>query len=391
MKLKFPARSLLALSLAATPALAQSTRPTTMPAAPALGVGDPAPALKVGGWFKGTPVTAFSPGHVYVVEFWATWCGPCKRSIPHLTELAHKYRADVTFVGVDIWERPSERTDATIAALVRPFVDRMGSKMDYTVAADGADGFMSDRWMKAALQDAIPEAFIVGRDGKLAWIGYPTAMEPVLDAVVANTWDVAAEVRRVGAERVATAGKRALFAQVMTARQAKDYPGVTAAVDRTVAAYPSEAENVDLPSVRIDALAHYDVPGLLAYVRQLTRPGGLVDRRPNLVWSIVRAVPVDPANHDLSPGTYGAIVDACRPMVGPAQQGEPAICAVYADLLARAGRTTEAVPYMRRAVDDDAEFAAAHPEDANLPHNVAYRKGHQDRLAALTKAAGSGA
>ncbi|MHC5211812.1 MAG: hypothetical protein ACYTG2_13920 [Planctomycetota bacterium] len=38
-----------------------------------LGLGDPAPALHVAEWVKGAPVQAFVPGHVYLVEFWATW------------------------------------------------------------------------------------------------------------------------------------------------------------------------------------------------------------------------------------------------------------------------------------------------------------------------------
>ncbi|MFM7297514.1 MAG: TlpA family protein disulfide reductase, partial [Planctomycetota bacterium] len=50
-----------------------------------LGVGDPAPRLRVGSWLKGEPIAGFEAGRVYVVEFWSTWCLPCEKSIPLLS------------------------------------------------------------------------------------------------------------------------------------------------------------------------------------------------------------------------------------------------------------------------------------------------------------------
>src|SRR4051812_29303183 len=57
-----------------------------------LNVGDPAPALKASQWLQGEAVPTFTPGHVYVVEFWATWCGPCLQMMPHVAELQAQYR-----------------------------------------------------------------------------------------------------------------------------------------------------------------------------------------------------------------------------------------------------------------------------------------------------------
>ena len=62
-----------------------------------LDIGSKAPTLDIEHWihdgngfFK--PVKEFTDGNVYVIEFWATWCGPCIMSMPHLAELQNKYR-----------------------------------------------------------------------------------------------------------------------------------------------------------------------------------------------------------------------------------------------------------------------------------------------------------
>jgi thiol-disulfide isomerase/thioredoxin len=153
-----------------------------------LDLGAPAPKLEVKEFVKGEAVKALEPGKIYVVEFWATWCGPCRSTIPHLTELQKKH-ADVTFIGVSVWEEDPAR--------VKPFVEEMGDKMDYRVALDavpdkgaGEDGAMAKNWMKAADQDGIPTAFIVDKAGKIAWIGHPAAMDKPLAKIVAGEWDL---------------------------------------------------------------------------------------------------------------------------------------------------------------------------------------------------------
>ncbi len=139
---------------------------------PVLKAGMPAPAINPDKWVKGAPVSSYAPGHVYVVEFWATWCPPCRKSIPHLTELQKKFKDDVTIIGVDGFERSDPKGKDTRLSTVEKFVKDMGDKMDYSVAFE-TDGEMSKSWMEAARQDGIPYAFIVGGDGKLTWTGYP--------------------------------------------------------------------------------------------------------------------------------------------------------------------------------------------------------------------------
>lgn len=130
-----------------------------------LSVGDPAPGLSIEEWVKGDQ-TGIDPGTTYVVEFWATWCGPCRKSIPHLTELQEQYEPDqLRIIGIS-----NEEVD-----VVKSFVRKMGRKMDYTVAVDKRQA-TNRAWMKAAGKNGIPTAFIVGPEGTVQFIGHP--MDP---------------------------------------------------------------------------------------------------------------------------------------------------------------------------------------------------------------------
>src|SRR5687768_18516505 len=73
-----------------------------------LRVGDAAPAIKYSKWLKGEPVSSFDGDQLYILEFWATWCGPCKGAMPHLTKLQKKYKGKVTIIGVGGWEKIKE-------------------------------------------------------------------------------------------------------------------------------------------------------------------------------------------------------------------------------------------------------------------------------------------
>lgn len=154
-----------------------------------LKVGDKAPKLQVGKWVQGEPVKEFEKDKVYLVEFWATWCGPCRVSIPHLNELHEKYKdKGLVVIGQDCWEREEEK--------VGPFVKEMGSKMTYRVALDRKEneddrGRMAETWMAAAGQNGIPSAFLVNKEGLVVWMGHPMKLEaPTIEQVLAGTYDL---------------------------------------------------------------------------------------------------------------------------------------------------------------------------------------------------------
>lgn len=163
------------------------------PTAFAAELGQPAAPLKIREWIQGKPVDlATAKGkQVVVVEFWATWCGPCRTSIPHLTEMQKKFK-DVVFIGV------SDEDSAT----VKKFVNKMGDQMDYTVAIDD-NRQTSKGYMEAFDQNGIPHAFIVDLEGRVVWNGHPMAgLDEALAEVVAGKFDLNKAKKRASAENL---------------------------------------------------------------------------------------------------------------------------------------------------------------------------------------------
>jgi thiol-disulfide isomerase/thioredoxin len=185
--------SLLCLAAGAT--FAQETAPAAAPKAAAasskLKVGDAAPALSIAEWLKGEPVKGFEPGKVYVVEFWATWCGPCIAGMPHLSALQKEFKdKGVTIIGV-----ASEGFGDTLEP-VKAMVKEKGDTMGYTVAWDMGTA-TNDAFMKASGQRGIPCSFVVDKAGKIAFIGHPMLLDPVLAGVVDGSWNSATDPARL--------------------------------------------------------------------------------------------------------------------------------------------------------------------------------------------------
>jgi thiol-disulfide isomerase/thioredoxin len=147
-----------------------------------LKVGDPAPKLKATKWLQGAEVTEFAPGKTYVVEFWATWCGPCIVMMPHMAEMQREYKdKGVTFIGY------SKKDPNNTAEKVAAFVEKRGPKLGYTFAyADDSETY--DAYMKAAGQGGIPCSYVVDKDGKIAYIGHPMFLGLVIPKVVEGKW-----------------------------------------------------------------------------------------------------------------------------------------------------------------------------------------------------------
>ncbi len=167
---------------------------------PTLWQGDAAPGLHVGKWVKGGPVGEFEKGKVYVVEFWATWCVPCVKSMPHLSEVQAKYK-DRGVVVVGVTRQDPHNSLEVVEAMVK----EKGETLAYAVAWDEGERTYDD-YMQATRQGGIPCAFVVNGEGKLAWIGHPANVEAAIEGVLSGRLDMKVEAdaaRAYHAKRIA--------------------------------------------------------------------------------------------------------------------------------------------------------------------------------------------
>lgn len=157
-----------------------------------LNVGNDAPDLKIYKWLKKQPVKKFKNGQVYVVEFGATWCVPCRQMIPHLTDIARQYKGRVEVVSVfameDIAVKPGDKRPAYVQTIEK-FVKKNDAQMDFTIGIDGPDRNMENSWLRAAGKEGIPYSFVIDGAGKIAWIGTgSTALREALQQVTSDSY-----------------------------------------------------------------------------------------------------------------------------------------------------------------------------------------------------------
>jgi len=120
-------------------------------------VGQALPKLSVQ-WLDKKPETEGKP---MIVEFWATWCPPCRASIPHLNEIYAKYKdKGLQIVGITDEDR----------AKIKKFEKEV--PIEYAVGLD-ANG----KYAKPFGIQGIPHAVLVDKTGKVVWEGHPMSLK----------------------------------------------------------------------------------------------------------------------------------------------------------------------------------------------------------------------
>lgn len=241
----------------------------------ALGIGDAAPPIKYSKWLKGKPVEAYRDDRVYVLEFWATWCGPCIAAMPHLSELSEKYKKDATFIGVNVLEKVGEKPYESALPEVTKFVKGSANRMTYDVIVDNNAQDMNNTWLKPAGIAGIPVTFVVSK-GKIVWIGHPMSLDTVMAPVIAGTFDVekfkvsyakshSADVKQ--AEEI-----RAAYMEVVDAAGKKDFEEAFRLVDENIRKVPLLKIALRTEKFKI-LLQHFDEKAALRFADTLMQEG----------------------------------------------------------------------------------------------------------------------
>ncbi|WP_206078925.1 TlpA disulfide reductase family protein [Allomesorhizobium camelthorni] len=249
----------------------------------------PAPSIKVENWLRGEPLANFQPGKVYIVEFWATWCGPCVAAMPHLVQLQEKHRdSGLEVVGVAAHEAAPTAVEARTK--LDAWLTEKCSNLNHRIAFDHT-GEMNKLWMEPSLAVGIPTSFVVDRDGHIAFIGHPMELDEVLPKVLNGSWRTSDQAKSAVAERIARneplareqALKKPINERYWAAVKTEDWKTALSAIEEGIALMP---DDINFRQAHVHLLLHrtHDMRTGLPVMRQLVRDA--IDRNSEH-WMIV--------------------------------------------------------------------------------------------------------
>jgi thiol-disulfide isomerase/thioredoxin len=300
-------------------------------------------------WINGTYVP--NGTETFVLEFWATWCSPCRKSIPHLSQLQEEYGDQLVVVGV---------TDED-AEVVEPFVARMGSKMNYIVGIDNR-GKTKRAWMQAAGKKGIPVAFIVDRTRTIQFIGHP--LDPEFDATLAKVISGRySKEKEALAQPIIAEARRNAAGQSWESAKKKYNEAI--AIDKMVFAELYIEQFKMLLLKKRDTNAGYDFAAKIIATRG--------EEDPELLTWLAETIAVDPELEDSQRRMAIAVQAAETALKNARQKNDPQYLSALAKVKFYNGDLDEAIDHQRQAY-----FSAKESEKASYKETLdGYRRQKQ--------------
>lgn len=112
-------------------------------------------------------------GSVVILDFWASWCGPCKLTMPRLEQLAQSMAPDVVLLGVSLDRKATDASDYLSANNYEATIALYGSYM------------AAYNLFQAYGNGGIPKTFVIDRDGIIRYVGHPASLSrQVIEALI---------------------------------------------------------------------------------------------------------------------------------------------------------------------------------------------------------------
>ena len=320
-----------------------------------LSIGSKAPALDIEHWvsdrdgdFKHT--TEFESGKVYVVEFWATWCGPCIASMPHLAKLQDEF-ADKGVQLISISDEKLSKVEKFLKKKVRGDETKTYADLTsaYCLTTDPDESVYKD-YMRAAGQNGIPTAFIVGKDGMIEWIGHPMSMDKPLAKIVDGKWD---------REKFANSFKKgqefeSLMAELWDMKEDGDAKGALEELDVFMKDLDEDSETFQRCNmIRTQLVMEVGGPEAIEAFKKIAGEAKNPMMLNQMAWGIVEQVQ---GGDDVEPGMLKAACEAAERAVELAKEGSSddegtaAILDTHANLLFLCDKLDEAIKVQKEAV-----------------------------------------
>lgn len=125
-------------------------------------VGDKAPKLNITDWVQNVPIDTSLEGKFLVLDFWATWCGPCIKAVPHLNELQAQFNNNKKVIFISMSDEKPEKIAQTLKRV----------KFNSSVVSD-----QNKTTHKNLDVHDIPVTFLIDDNGFIRWMGSPEELD----------------------------------------------------------------------------------------------------------------------------------------------------------------------------------------------------------------------